>query len=244
MQVDKLVIETESIAEMVRGGDYYAQAREWYADIHYGPMIQRSLILIVTALATAGFLVALLALSDVLPLTRQVVFPVRAGDITNDVVTLRHLSRPGDPVNPAMMKFLLSTYVRQRESYNADRLAANINGVKSFSAADVFAEYRNYMSPENPVSPISQYERHSIRDVDIRLVRVLPRAVDAPQAEDVLRAEIVFDAAVRNAQEVKTVRKRANIAFRYGDLTVNQQSGEVGAMRFQVTEYKVTDYEK
>lgn len=223
-------VDRPAIAEQVRSGDYYRNAREWYADVHQSPLTQRVYMILATTIAFLAAVLGIVSVLLLLPLAEPHAVPARIEDMARQTVTLDRLTRPREAANPALMRFLLGQYVEQRERYRIDDLAQDINGIKSTSTPELFAEYRNFMNPQNPASPLALYQRTSVRGVRILSSRVFAK-------ENPARAQVEYEATVQGVRQEGPARYVADIAFSYTPVTVNQDTGEITPMQFQVSAY-------
>lgn len=231
-QTDLIKTNTAEITAGVHSGEYFREARSWYSAIYHTPLAERCYFIVVMLLALATTVIASLSVVNLLPLNPSVPFTIMSKNGLGEVPKIIGLAEPGEAENPALMRYFISNYVMLREGYDVEKLQLNVNTVKSQSAPDLYASYRNFMNPANPKSPITRYERHTRRDIKIADTTV--RTLKKP-----MTATVVFDAIERSGSTQRKIRYQADITFRYSDLTVDQETYAVSPMGFQVTAYNV-----
>jgi len=215
------------IAEKVRTGEYFREARSIYDLGVHDPMAERYMYVFITALALIIFLITLKAMQDLYPLDTSVPIIVSAEDNGDDITHIRPLmhSKAENP-GEMLLGFLVSHYVTTREEYDIATFDRDASGVKSQSSDAVQKEYIALIDPVNPESPIALYQRHSKRKISIVSVRIVPEG-----------AEVVFEAAVESRTDIKKSRWIANISFQYSGLELDQNTGEPKPLGFVVTAY-------
>lgn len=219
------------IAEKIRSGEFFRESRAMYDfDVHE-PMVERYFYALITALASLIFLIALVAAQGLYPLKVPAPFIVNSNDIADDLPYIKSLLRyEGDDPGEALLQFAAENYVRLREEYDISTFDRNMNGVKSQSSQEVFAEVDKLMNPRNPDSPLAMYERHSRRTISI----LSSKMVDGePPA-----MEITYEAKVESKADVKKSRWRANISFQYSGLELDDEGG-IKPFNFLVAKYQV-----
>ncbi len=219
------------ISEKVRTGEYFREARGMYDLMVNDPMSERYLYVLITALSLLIFLIAFIAVQSLYPLQRAVPFIVNTNDIAEDLPHIKTLIRTeGENPSEAMLRFLVHNYVTLRETYDIDTFDHNVGGVQSQSSPDVFGGFQQYIDPRNPESPITLYQRHAKRDIEILYSR---RLFDQEYG-----MEVIFDALVEDKGEVKRSRWQANIAFQYNGIALDEKSEKVTPVSFIVTQYR------
>ncbi len=145
--------EQQEVAELVRSGRYFDEARGWYKALYIGPISERSFFLVIAVLATLVSLMALAAVDALLPLHQQVGLLMRNPDIDRRQMSLVGLRPQGKSLNSSLEKFFVVQYVLDRESYLPVSYAADSAFVRAHSDANVLAQYDALYSPANPRSP-------------------------------------------------------------------------------------------
>lgn len=219
-----------AIAEKIRSGEFFRESRRMYDfDVH-DSMTERYFYLLITGLASLILLIAIVGANGLYPLQRAVPFIVSTDNIAEEIPVIRSLlSYKGEDVDDALLRFILKNYVTLRESYDIDTFDRNLNGVKSQSEEAVFNEFQRQVDPRNSESPITMYQRHSTRRIDVLSSRWL-------NSEPPIM-EVIYESTVEGRGEAKKSRWQANIAFNYSGIALDGK-GEVKPVTFMVTGYK------
>jgi type IV secretory pathway component VirB8 len=215
------------ISEKVRTGEYFREARKMYDLSIHDPMAERYMYVFITVLAIVILLVALGAAQGLYPLKSEVPLIFDTVDPVEDIPRIQGLlySKDDDP-GEAMLRFIVKHYVEVREGYDIATFDRNVNSVKSQSSEEVFREYQSQIDPRNPDSPIAQYQRHSKRKISIVSSRRLSESM-----------EVLFEAVVESRVDIKKSYWRANIAFKYSGVELDEKTGKVKPVIFVVTKY-------
>ncbi|MDX2074502.1 MAG: VirB8/TrbF family protein [Alphaproteobacteria bacterium] len=219
-----------NIAEKVRSGEYFREARSMYDLSVNDPMAERYFYVFVTTIALLTFLGAFAAMQSLYPLARTVPFIYALNDVLEDVPSIAPLrSSPHQSVDDAVLFFFAKVYVDEYESYNISKLDRNYSGVAHVSSPEVMAQYQQMLQVSNPESPVVKYERHSVRLIDVASVRKLESPANT--------LEVVFDATVVNAERSQATRHKAVIAYQYSGVEFDEKADKVKPVTFTVTSY-------
>jgi type IV secretion system protein VirB8 len=219
------------IAEKVRTGEYFREARGMYDITINDPMSDRYMYICITTVAIMILCVAVYAAQQLYPLERSVPFIFNTNNIVDDLPRMKSLTmHKGENPSEALLRFLVKNYVNMRESYDIETFDRNVNGVKQQSAPEVVAELQAFINPGNPESPIVVYQRHSKRHVTILATK---RLVDQDYG-----MEVYFDVTIENRNEIKKSRWQADIAFSYSGVELDQSEEKVKPISFVVTKYR------
>lgn len=219
------------IAEKVRTGEYFREARGIHDVTVSDPMSERYFYICITSLAIMILLVAVMAARGLYPLNITVPFIFNTHDIVNDLPRMKTLTAfKGESASEALLRFLVKNYVTMRETYEIDTFDRSINGVKQQSSKDLFAEYQTLIDPSNPDSPIVQYQRHTRRTIVILATK---RLVDQD-----FGMEVYYDVYLETRGEIKKSRWQADIAFSYSGVELDEKKEKVKPISFVVTKYR------
>lgn len=223
--------ESQVIAKKIRSGEFFNESRAMYDAAVHDPMAERYFYLLVTALAACIFLTAIIAANGLYPLKVTAPFIVANPNLVDDVPNIRTLiTREGEDPSAALLSFVLDQYVRAREEYQIDTFERNISAVRGHSTDEVFAEFERMIDPRNPASPVTLYQRHSVRRAQIYAIRP---ALSGPGLE------ILFETSIEGKNEVKRTRWQAGIVFDYSGVELDEETGAIKPFQFLVTQYKV-----
>ncbi len=219
-----------AIAEKIRSGEFFRESRSMYDFTVHDPMAERYVFVLITGLAAAIFLIAMSAMNSLYPLQSSLPFIVNAYDLTEErPVITSMLDHKGENVDKAMLRFMANNYLTFREEYNIATFDRSMSGLRSQSSDEVFKEFERFIDPRNPESPITLYQRHSTRTINIlRITPIGPNDIEA-----------IFEATVSSGKgEAKKSRWQANITFNYSGIALDEEKGRVKPITFQVTQYR------
>ncbi len=222
------------ITEKVRSGEYFREAQRAYADMYVDPMSQRYFYLFITLVSLVIFCIVLYAMTLLYPLSPQVPFIYMSQNMDEELPRMSALGSADEKPDYALKRYLVSEYVMRRESYNINALEINVRVVRAMSSPEVYNTWQKELDPANSQSPIAQFERHTIRRVHI---------VSITQLHDGT-FDIVYDALISGDNGQKKLRYMANIALRFTEVTVDQNSGKATPVEFVVTGYQTRRVEE
>lgn len=217
----------QDIADKVRTGEYFREARKMYDLTIHDPMAERYMYVFITAISLLVLLISLSAVQSLYPLQSPVPLIFNTNDVIEDLPHIQKLQvSKSDAAGEALLRFMVRHYVQIREEYDIATFDRDVSGVKSQSSEEVFREYQMQINPANPQGPVNLYQRHSRRKINIIQSRRMPESM-----------EVVFDALVESRTEVKKSRWRANIAFKYSGIALDEKGEKVKPVTFVVTKY-------
>lgn len=226
------------IADKVRSGEYFRDARSMYdTDVH-DPMAERYVYIILTLISWFIIAVSYVAWQGFFPLEPRVPFIFVTTDIVDDLPRIKTLVRyHGEEPNAALRRFLAQHYVNLREEYDAKFFDRNHNAVESLSIPKVLQEYEALISPLNPASPVSKYQRSIKREVNILSTNVI---VDSKTKEDPMlyHMQIIYDAVLKKGEkQSEPTHHKVDVAFRYKDIKLDKVTGKIEPYGFVVISY-------
>lgn len=253
--------EENPLTNSVKDGNYYKTARSWYSDVYHAPIAERSYYIITVTLALICLYCSLAALLRLYPINAPVSLTIYSGDIWEERPRIQKLAdSPKEDKNVAVMRYMITDYVKKYESYNLPEYKFRYLNVWSHSSPSVFDEYKNEIDANNPASPYRQFTDQAVREIDIRSLHY-----DISQRP--FHAEVTFTASiVDNAtrKETQNTSWRAYITYDYTSFDVGGNAGgkkphspflgltgevtkgsgetkDIIPMTFTVSEYKVKE---
>lgn len=227
--------DNKEIAESVRSGQYFNQAREWFQAVYIGPISERSFFLVVAVLAAFVAVCGVLSVFKMMPLTSRVAVIVYAPeDYSGKVQKIVPLGKHGDDVNTAMIHHLVSNYVSAREGYSARAMISNGMVVYANSNDAEYASYQAAADPQNPESYFAKLGQSVERLVKIKSVSV---------GQDT--AKVAFTVEYKGVEDNQKSRWTAKLNYTYtGVKTEIVEDSETGQQVLQATEpkFQVTKY--
>ena len=109
--------EQQEIAEKIKDGEYFKDARAWYTTLYISQVSERSAFLLCAVLAGLVFLIGGLSLMDLMPINARERMIMRNERMDSTITSIHRLKEPGAPLNIAFKKFFVTNYVFMRESY-------------------------------------------------------------------------------------------------------------------------------
>ncbi len=229
--------ESLEIADKVRSGEYFRDARTMADFDLHNPMSERYVYILITIFSLITFSFAIIAWQGLYPLKPQVPFIFITNDIVEDyprIIALR--SYTGEDNDTALRRYLIQNYVLLREEYDATLFDRNHSAVEVLSNKDVVKEYEDFIAPINPESPISLYQRHTTRRVAILSTKELKR----PENDENYHIQVVYNSfLLRDDVEKEAGRYQVDVAFKYKNIKLDQSTGKIEPYGFIVTSYQI-----
>ncbi|MFO1243302.1 MAG: VirB8/TrbF family protein [Rickettsiales bacterium] len=233
-------ITPRDIAESIRSGDYFRQSQAWYTTIYMSILSERFFFIVLTMIAAITMFFAALAVIGLMPITKQVPFFYVSRDINSELPVMTPLRTDEmQSVNDALRRYFVSAYIKNREEYSLDKLQAQFRMIQKHSDENAFSVYRRFIDPSNPRSPITLYQRLSIKNVSVISISIQPD----PSKPGHYNATAEFSARVKSFGKETVSTWQAQMLFNYTDLNVDQteekadNSLKVTPMTFTVLEY-------
>jgi type IV secretory pathway component VirB8 len=242
----------KKIAESIRSGKYFAEARGWFEAVYIGPVSERSFFLIIAVLAGLIFLFSFMSIMRLMPITKHEPILMQAGDRPDEVqASLVPLAPDHVAQNPAIVKFFLVEYVEMRESFDARTFLKNAKFVQSQSTPAAYNAYAGAYSPSNPQSPFAALGDLGQRLVTVETIRqidVNPVKGEAPPPAGLGRAEVMFSTDTVGVSNPATSKWTATVDYIYTGLETKmvlnpetkQKDLEVTDPHFQVVNYVIS----
>jgi len=227
------------INSSIENGSYYYNARAWYSDMFHRPIAERSFYVIVIFLSIINTYLAINSFINVFPIKPTVSFTLYSDDIWEDYPQIKKLSlSPEENKNVAVMRFMLSSYLENRESYDLPKYESRYLNIWSQSAPDVREDYKQEIDPSNPSSPYAQYKNTAKRELKIESIRFNHIKDNNFAATIFFRTSVISLSDNREPINNKWI---ANIEFTYTDFIVDQRldTSNSIAVLFGLTENKV-----
>lgn len=233
--------EKQVVADLVKSGDYFREAVEWYDSKYHAPMAERSLMILITLVSVGIIFFATRAVMGLLPLSEVEYTSFLQANAEEKMPSLIRLADSFRETDQALMSYHVQDYVYQRERYDIANVEKQYLRVKALSSPEVFEEYARFIDPRNAESPISRFERHTRRLARITGLSFFDAAGNpADELHPPQTARVVFTVTLIGADgSQKSERWQADVAFTYEKIIVDQETYEVTPMKFQVTGYKV-----
>ncbi len=231
--------DNEEIATRIREGTYFEEARRWYDVVYLNPISERYFFVVVVVLGVLIFLFSFSGLMGLMPLKPREPFVYPNENMVDLLPRIERLREDADAdVNKVISEYYLAQYVRMREGYYEPEFTKYRRFMQNYSDNAVYNEYNRMIQPSNPRSPVRQYGKHNMRNIDIRQIQV-NRAVEPDEAV------INFTAEVITAQGIEKSNWTARVKFFYSG--ISQQELDAAAnggedTRLTMPEFQVVGY--
>ena len=173
--------ENQTIAESVRSGQYFEDAKDWYATSYIGPISERTFFLVIAVLAGIVGFCSFISLTALLPLVPKPAIVLSARDSSGEYVPrlIRLREQKGDPVE-AIERFFVLQYLEAREGYVARNFSKSAAFVRAQSTGDVYAQYYAQQQENNPQSFVKIFGSEGTQFVAVNSLDIDHE--DAPQS--------------------------------------------------------------
>ena len=232
--------ESELVAAKIESGEYFRDGLSWFHSKFTGPRTEFSYVLLLCALTLIALFIAILAFAEIFPLSPGANFYMQRAVEPGEYITIK--SVPGDKTKPnaALINFLLGEYVRAHEEYHVDNIDRDTRYVYSFSDKPTYQQFLDFLSTDNPQSPLMVYGQQATKDVKVYDVKLFDAKGQPANEDNAVRAEVRFEVSLFfvGATTGEPSEYLADIAFQYKQIKVDQSSGAIS----QKPELMVTGY--
>ena len=243
-------LDTNAIRDSVANDGYFNHTKQWFDELYHRPIGERSFFMLLTFLSVLTIFFSIITYFSMFPLSRTIPYTIYSNDVYEELPIITPLKKtPGEDLNLSIARFLVSNYIKERESYAYDvvKLEWQFNRILHLSGESEAQRYRRQVNPENPGSPFNKFGRDGTRDVTIYDMRLDPFSYPG-------RATVYFTTLENDGKTRQQNNWVANMTFRFPKLTVNQETNEVlqwnpdtselefaRQIRFHMDEYNVQE---
>lgn len=229
----------KEIAESIRRGIYFSEARGWFQAVYIGPVSERSFFLIVAVLSLVVLAFSVIGLMGLTPVTTRQPILVKAGERADEIQRSLHgFDKQGGEYNKSILNFFLANYVQAREGYLASAFTGNARFIYSQSDEATYAAYAAANVGTNPESLVATLGEFGQRWVTVTSVR-------SNNVEGRTFAEVDFIAEVVGVVAESKTQWTAKIEYRYTELEAHPLAEDkMGFDELQVTDphFQVISY--
>ncbi len=174
----------EFIKASVADGSYFKDAWDWYFFRYVSPICDRTLLIFGAIIAAVVLYFLVVMVQSAFPLVEKDPIFIRSTDQSlyfPHLVELR--AKKGKPnydpslvsVDDAVLKYLLSLYIKKREAYDFSKAEVydvnkKFNYVRNNSAPEEYEAFQRFMSKNNPDSPINNFGKNIRKTVTVQSV--------------------------------------------------------------------------
>ncbi len=250
------------IKSSVEDGSYFKDGLNWYFFRYVTPICDRTLLIFGAIVAAVVLFSLVQMVKSAFPLVEKIPIFISAQDQSVSFPNLINLKpKKGkkdydqkiETVDEAVLKYLIITYVKNREGYDfskaeVDDVNEKFNRIRNTSSSDEYGLFQSLMSKNNPNSPIKDFGQNvkkSIKIESIQLIKDRPQNF-ANQAREFLlnkiptQAQVYFVATTKREasnSEIKEESERyvAKISFVFDGVKKDNKS----PLKFLVKKYKL-----
>lgn len=238
-----------NIAQKIKDGSYYQDARQWYLYRYIQPIHERvwvgmlAILLIGTFIALGSYLSSLQIEKKAYPV------PIKVENSTDYFSFIQPLARSSETTQEGVARYLVTDYLKTWEEYSPadlrdDTLKFKLKKIRSSSTKDLLNDYQGYMSNLNPYSPVVRFGDHTKRTIKIVNFKFTNNNAMTGSANIVYDAtETIIDPEIemstvegKQEKEGKTTRWDATVSFKLPDIETISKTG--APLRFLVKTYK------
>ena len=227
--------EKKEIVELVKSGEYFKKAREFYANMYLYPIVLRvQMLVLVLILLCASYVAVATFIRDYGDI--KLPFPIYAIDQVKYYPNIKPLAEKLEPVEFSVSRYLAEQYIFLRENYsyqdfdkqNRDSI---FDAVRAVSSKRVFREYMDYIDPEvNTDSPILIYKNRAKRNIAIESTEM--KSINGK----LVGADIIFISRVKGGGYDTEEKYKAAVEFYLNDLDAIKHDGD--KLEFLITKYE------
>ncbi len=130
--------------------------------------------------------------------------------------------------NEAIVRYFITLYVRSREEYSATTFPYDYNSVvRVLSSSEVYAQYANDFSPNNPQSPASILGNTGITNVGWRSILLLPQE----------QAQIRITLTGTNGTQDKIIY----LKYAFQNMEMNESDRRINPLGFVILSYSIAN---
>jgi len=227
-------MEKENLKEYIESKEYFRDARLWYNWKYMLPMSHR-VWFFYAALTTSLILISLaINVNKLLPIKQKltyaikVISDIREGETQAQVIEMNGFTGPDAPFK-FIASNLIRNYITSREDFDYSMLKQQFQYIKATSTRLVFRRYYNYMSVNNPESPVMRYQQYATRKININSIKFTTDR----------HAIITFTSSAKdsNGNKFENLKWEANLSFNMGQVGKRSPTGT--EFKFLVTDYKL-----
>jgi type IV secretory pathway component VirB8 len=256
-ELEQLAEYQNFVKESTADGSYFKDALDWYFFRYVNPVCDRTLMAFIAIVAAVAMCGLVQIINTLFPLVEKAPIVITAKDqslYTPYIKPLKGKDDRGVTVDIAILKYLLSVYVIDRESYDyrkseVEDINKKFRRIRNTSS---FAEYKNFqamMSKDNPDSPLNNFGQNVYRTVEVQYVDF-----DQGQAQDyysILRTffsitlpkigNVKFVTTTHSFDDnnVEQTKKESYLAKLKFDFTGVDREAKTGVLNFSVNSYKL-----
>lgn len=244
----------ESIKFSLNDGSYFKDAFSWYSSAFLNNISDRTFYVFLSIMGILIIFYVMRIFLLILPLKEDIFISIKEKDLTQYQTSIIDLTLNSDleSTDEEILKYLLTNYVKERETHNYK--TANINDmnlkltrIKNTSSGDVFSAFRNFMGSGNRNGPYYFFGKNIETYVDItgfkfiRIVRtkLKDKIIDFFNIKLLpIKAEVYYTLTTDIAGNIKSQKRKAVMTFKYGGVEFDKKTNKYTPAKVIVTSYQ------
>lgn len=206
--------------------------KNWYKDRYQYVLVQRKILVLITALSLVASLVTVVVIAQLTPLKTVEPFVIQVDQKTGITQTVNQMTVKEITANEAVNNFFIVQYIRARENYNSSDLTRNYNIVRLMSESNkVYGEFVRAANPNNPRSNAARLGSTGERVVKFKSITYL-----SPQT---VQARVLVEEKLENnlAQQHLIIL----LSFAYVNMALTLEERYINPLGFIVTDYRIDE---
>lgn len=218
-------------------------SKHWYQDKFQSVLTQRNVLALVAVISLVTAAMAVLAVMRLAPLKTVEPYLLQIDEKTGITQRVNPITQEQYMANQAVDRYFTATYLRTRESYNANIYYFNMNLVRLMSSREVFFNYRSLVDPEYEAGYVKRLGPYGQRDVKIRSLYYLPTVADPTGKVGSPRTRII-QAKITTTESSPNVADTVSywivtITFEYAQLDLTEEEQWLNPLGYTVTSYQI-----
>lgn len=161
---------SKDILDRLKSGQYFADAKIWYARKYLYPVIERSILILSILLIGCLFMFLIDNLQTVNAKNFKENFAIQISDLSQKYAKINKIAENSNDSYQKLIEYLITDYTINFESYHFSKLSQYNSYIKENSSKQLHRRYFNSVSTNNPNSPIFLYGRSTIREIKINKI--------------------------------------------------------------------------
>jgi len=221
----------EGLREYIESGNYFKDAMKWYSDKYLLPINQKIWFFYSALILVVAITALIINVSKLLPIRQELRYAISISNTHETKAQIMDMNITDTGMTPYkfVANSLLKNYVTNRENYDYNLLDKQFSHIQNSSTRMVFKRFYNYMSINNPDSPVMRYQKYARRNVTITNVKFLSDT----------DAIVQFNSTSKDGgnNSFENLNWEAMISFQMGDVGMRLPTGS--RFDFTVTDYKL-----
>lgn len=228
----------KDITDSIKGGQYFKDALDWYALKYIHPITQRIFLIIITTVSVVMAIVSVNVFFTFLPLVEVVPIVVDVENKARQQTNLKYIGKQEVDSDISLLKYITERYIEARENYiyKDVRDGNKLKYLKESSSRNEFDKYKDYISFENPESPILRYKKNAKRIVQVLEVDLQTEAGQIKSGKQTITAKF-------RANEITSSGIKKSVWLAKMDVDYQKVEFAKDVNKFSPLVFKVDNYE-